>query len=63
MGGGEFNELGDFDGGLCVGDGVDGDNEENGDDVGEYEGGRDGVDCTTMFLCNSLNSFSNSLNS
>ena len=68
MGGGkldeldELDELGNVDGGSCEGGGVDGDDEGNGDDVGEYKEGKNDRDYT-MFLCNSLNSFSNSLNS
>ena len=56
MGGGKLDKLGNIDGGLCVDSGVDRDDEGNGDDVGEYKGGRDVVDCT-IFLCNSLNNF------
>ena len=49
------------DGNACDGDVIDGDDEGKGDDVNEYESGQDGRD-RTIFLCNLLNNFSNSLN-
>ena len=59
VGGGEIDKLGNVDGNVREGDGVDGNDEGDGDDFGGYEVVRDDRDCTMLFssLPNNLSSF------